>query len=143
MITLSYFLWKYAIFAPSDESVCVCVCVLACCAYACLCVQFKEIWQTEPGVNTETIRALTEANNKLLQVIYLIQGLAAFSNSSLTEQMDSIASRCSTPSLIQGVLVQIRRLTELDVEIKSLRGLPWIQLSRNPHKSPDNLQTTA
>lgn len=39
------------------------------------------------------------------------------------------------PSLIQRVLVQIRCLSELDVEIKSLRGLPWIQLSRKTHKT--------
>lgn len=36
-------------------------------------------------------------------------------------------------SLIQRALVQIRCLSELDVQIKSSRGLPWKQLPRKTH----------
>lgn len=43
-------------------------------------------------------------------------------------------SLCS--SLIQRVLVQIRCLSEPDVEIKSLTGLTWKQLSRKTHETP-------
>lgn len=64
---------------------CVRVCGRAT-AYVCLRALCKEIQKSNSGLNTET-----DANNTLLQVIYLIERLAAYFNSSLTGQMDSIA----------------------------------------------------
>lgn len=70
----------------------LCMCVWACVCMLCMsllmsvCVHCATNPKIQLGLNTET-----EANNTLLQVIYLIQRLAAYFNSSLTGQLDSIA----------------------------------------------------
>lgn len=86
---------------------------------------------TSPGAETESIVSknwIVPHDSVQTKSVRLSMSCAVFSDSA-----EELSPYFWGFSLIQGVLVQIRCLSELDVQIKSSKGLPLKQRPRKTH----------